>query len=68
MIIHCAKSLCFICSIFACVSGICYKNRRVWDGVNIEREMNKSLWNPLHWEKGRIKHTQMKEKQCNFIV
>ena len=31
IIVHCAKSMCYACSIFACVSGVYY--RRVWDGA-----------------------------------
>ena len=39
------------------------QNRRVWGGVTLNIRVR-----GIHSEKGRIKHTQMKGKQCNFII
>ena len=39
------------------------QNRRVWGGVKLNIRVR-----GIHWEKGRINHTQMKGKQCNFII
>ena len=63
MIVHCAKSTCFVRSVFACVRVVYYKTEE--SGMENEHS---SSWNPLHWEKRRIKHTQIKEKQFNLIL
>ena len=39
------------------------QNRRVWGGVKLNIRVR-----GIHWEKGRIKHTRMKGKECNFII
>ena len=61
MIVHCAKSTCFVGSIFARVSGVYYKEWSLGWGKRSNRICR------IHWEKRRIKHTQMKEKQCNLL-
>ena len=69
MIVHWAKSMCFFHSIFCMCHRRLLQNRRVWDGVKHRNENeHSSSWNPWHWEKGQIKHTQMEEKPSNLII
>ena len=63
MIIYCAQSMCFVRSIFACVSGVYYKTEESGMELNIKNEIC-----GIHWEKERIKLTQMKGKQCDLIL
>ena len=66
MIVHCAKSTYFVRSIFACASGVYYKTEESGMELNIETKMNIRV-RGIHWQKIRIKHTQMKGKQCNLL-
>ena len=61
---YCAQSMCFVRSIIICMCQRCLlENRRVWDGVKHQNEIC-----GIHWEKERIKLTQMKGKQCDLIL
>ena len=68
IIVHCTKSTCFVSSIIICIC----QQRLLQKSLGWSKTW-KQKWTVIrvcgiHWGKGWIQHTQIKGKQCNFII